>query len=342
MTHRFVILAAYLFIVIIVVIPLPSLSVNADVAPGWYQIKTNQAPPPRYDHMLVDTGEFKRLVLFGGRTADNETLGDTWIYELTTDSWRQVKSAISPMARLGAAVAYDAARKRIIMFGGFANPQIRNVNDTWIFNLETESWSKIETTGTAPVARYGVSGVIDSASDLFIVSHGFANTRYDDTLALDLQTNKWTDISPATRPLKRCLHEAIFDTSNKKMLLFGGCSSGFGPCPQGDLWSYNLAARAWTELKPQGPTPPPSSNPSFVFDPGGVAWLFGGRLENGYSDELWSFDPGSNAWTRHQVSSGPSARASHDAIWDAVNRRIIVFGGQSDMGVLNDLWAYKP
>jgi N-acetylneuraminic acid mutarotase len=333
-----------LIVFVAVLIGLAALAprANAAMSSGWQIVKTEDAPPPRYDHMLIAADGFNRLVLFGGRTADNETLGDTWIFDPATNLWREVTPAGSPMARLGSAIAYDALRKRIIMFGGFANRQIRNVNDTWAFDVEKETWSKIETMGTAPVPRYGLSGVIDPVADRFVISHGFADTRYDDTFALDLKTNTWIDVSPDTRPLKRCLHEAIYDTNNQKMILFGGCSSGFGPCPQGDLWSYDAAAKTWTELKPRGAAPSPRSNPALVFDPAGTLWLFGGRLEKGFNDELWSFDPRSNTWTQHSISGGPSARASHDAVWDAANKRLIVFGGQSDQGALNDLWVYTP
>lgn len=335
--------ASLLILVCVCWLTMPPSPVSAQTAvKGWQQIKLTEAPSPRYDHMLVDTGDFKRLALFGGRNADNETLVDTWIFDLTQNTWRQVKTSPAPMARLGAAVAYDAARKRIIMFGGFANRQIRNINDTWAFDVEQETWSAIQTQGTPPTPRYGASGVIDPVSDRFIVSHGFADTRYDDTLALDLNTNTWKDVSPAARPLKRCLHEAIYDTNNQWMILFGGCSSGFGPCPQGDLWSLDIAAKTWTELKPSGATPAARSNPSMVFDPAGMVWLFGGRLEKGFSDELWSLDPKSATWMQHKVSGGPSARASHRAVWDTANKRLILFGGQNDKATLNDMWVYTP
>ena len=85
------------------------------------------------------------------------------------------------------------------------------------------------------------------------ISHGFTfEGRFDDTWSLDPAAGVWTDLSPApeTRPLKRCLHEAVWDAARGRMLLYGGCSSGFGPCPQGDLWAFDPATRTWTELTP--------------------------------------------------------------------------------------------
>jgi hypothetical protein len=340
MLRRIVIVTTSALVLFGLFAPVVPFTKIAAAKTGWQRIPTNVAPPDRYDLMLVDTGAFRRLVLFGGRTAEHEPLADTWIFDLATDQWRQVKPMTSPMARLGAAAAFDVVLKCVIIFGGQA--QNGKLNDVWAFDIEKETWQQIATIGTPPVARYGVSGVIDPSSDLFIVSHGFADTRYDDTFALDLKTNTWTDISPAARPLKRCLHEAIYDINSKKMILFGGCSSGFGPCPQGDLWSYDVTARMWTELEPGNATPSPRSNPALVFDPAGRDWLFGGRIDGGYSAELWSLNPLTNTWTQHPVDGGPSPRASHDAVWDTVGQRLIVFGGQTEQGVMNDLWVFQP
>jgi hypothetical protein len=307
---------------------------------GWQQVKTADAPPARYDHVLISAGALNRLVLFGGRA--DKPLADTWIFDLDKNTWREVKASPAPEARFGMGADYDAARKRVLLFAG---QQSGFFNDVWAFDVEAEKWSEIETSGSAPPARYGTSAVIDPKSDVLIISHGFASGRFDDTFALDLKTNTWKDVSPATRPLKRCLHESVYDTVNGKMILFGGCSSGFGPCPQGDLWSFDPAGNTWSELKANGEMPSARSNPGLVFDPAGTLWLFGGKAADGNSDELWALDPKTGGWKQHnatEAGSAPSKRYSHDATWDSVGKQLIVFGGRGDTGPQNDLWIYKP
>jgi hypothetical protein len=70
------------------------------------------------------------------------------------------------------------------------------------------------------------------------------------------------------------------------MLLYGGCSSGFGPCPQGDLWRFDPDGRIWTELTPSsGPTP--RSNPAAVFDSRTErVMLLGGLSDDGYVNDI--------------------------------------------------------
>jgi hypothetical protein len=269
-------------------------------------------------------------------------LDDTWILDLDKNMWREVKASPTPDARFGMGADYDAARKRVLLFAG---QQSGFFNDVWAFDVETEKWSKIETSGSPPPARYGTSAVVDPKSDTLIISHGFAAGRFDDTFALDLKTNTWKDVSPTTRPLKRCLHESVFDAVNGKMILFGGCSSGFGPCPQGDLWSFDPAAKMWSELKDNGAMPSPRSNPGMVIDPAGTLWLFGGKAGDGNSNELWALDSKTGDWQQHNIKDAgksPSKRYSHDAAWDSSGERLIVFGGRGDSGPLNDLWSYTP
>jgi hypothetical protein len=306
---------------------------------GWQELKASIVPPARYDHALVFASDFNRLVLFGGRSAN--ALNDTWVYDLSTNAWHSITSTPAPDARFGLGAAYDAVRQRVLIFGGQSS---KFFNDVWAFDLKTEKWSKLNITGAEPQMRYGTSAVIDPTADRLIVSHGFTDQgRFDDTWSLDLKTNKWQDVSPKDRPLKRCLHDAAFDVKNRKMILFGGCSSGFGPCPQGDLWSFDPTAKTWTEIKPIGAAPDPRSNYSMVYNSvDGRMLMYGGKTSKGVNNELWSLDS-TGKWTSISFSGGPPARSNHDGAWDSINKRLMVFGGQDAKGnALNDLWAYTP
>jgi hypothetical protein len=301
--------------------------------PAWKQLTSSSAPPARYDHTLVLDSDQQRLILFGGRA--DKTLGDTWVYDLKTNAWREVKSS-GPPARFGHGAIYDPARKAMIIFGGQANGLF---NDTWAFDTVNETWSEIKTADPKPDVRYGLGAAFDSTRERLIVSHGFAKDgRHDDTWALDLRTNTWTNITPSgDKPLKRCLLETAYDPSRDALILFGGCSSGFGPCPQGDLWTLDLKSDTWTQIKPNGDAPTARQNPALVFDSKeNRAILFGGD-GGGKLNDLWALDPIHKVWTKLALE-GPSARKSHDAIYDAANNRVYLFGGATVNGASNELW----
>src|SRR3990172_8147023 len=213
-------------------------------APGWKRLDTANPPPARFDYTLALDAASNKLVLFGGRDG-SKTLGDTWVFDLASNTWRGVKASPSPEARFGHSAAYDPKSKRVLIFAGQAGGFF---NDVWAFDTAKETWQKLETKGTAPAQRYGSSAVVDTRTNQLIITHGFASGRFDDTFALDLATNTWSAIAPKDAvPLKRCLHEAVYDAKADRMILFGGCSSGFGPCPQGDLWSLDVNGKGWDE-----------------------------------------------------------------------------------------------
>ncbi len=312
---------------------------SAAAKPVWKQISAAAATAPaaRYDHSLAFDTDHSRLILFGGRAA-GKTFGDTWIFDLKTNAWREVKAS-GPPARFGHGAIYDPAQKSMFVFGGQASSFF---NDTWAFETEKETWSEVKTSAARPTTRYGIGAVFDSTRERLIVSHGFTSEgRFDDTWALDLKTEEWTNLTPSgDKPLKRCLLDAVYDPVREVMYLFGGCASGFGPCPLGDLWMFDLKTNKWTEIKPSGALPGARDNPALVFDPKGHrAILFGGRAGDPTND-LWSFDPNAKMWTK-LAATGPSARRSHDMIYDPTNDRFYMFGGTGESGASNELWVLE-
>jgi N-acetylneuraminic acid mutarotase len=287
---------------------------------------------------LVADSETGSLILFGGRDADGAPFGDTWVYAVADQTWTPVEGA-APAPRFGQAVTVDAANRALYLFGGQAGEDF--FNDVWRFDLDTLAWSEIAASDARPTPRYGTSAVLDGDGNI-LVSHGFTfEGRFDDTWSLDPATGIWTDLSPAaeTRPLKRCLHEAVWDAEGNRMLLYGGCSSGFGPCPQGDLWAFDPATRTWTELTPAA-SPAARSNPALIRDDasGGI-WLIDGLTEAGYTADLWQLDVAANAPVWSELAQGggaPAPRASHDAV--VLDGAVYLFGGFGDAGPLADLW----
>jgi hypothetical protein len=312
--------------------------------PGIWELLSDgsDGPGPRWDHTLAADDEGSQLLVFGGRDPGGIPLGDTWLYDLEGGEWHAVEGD-GPAPRFGQAVAVDQEARILYLQGGQSDAVF--FNDTWAFDLADETWTLIHAgDGAAPANRYGHSAVLDGDGHL-IVSHGFTfEGRYNDTWSLDLDELVWTDISPADdglRPINRCLHEAVWDGERGRMLLFGGCASGFGPCPLGDLWAFDPEARSWADLTPAaGPTP--RSNPALVLAAGAdAAWLVGGLTEAGYAADVWRLvlDDDGATWEEIPSGDGPSPRASHDATIS--DGHVYLFGGTGDEGTFADLWTAK-
>lgn len=307
---------------------------------SWRLLEPPTSPPARWDHTLAADETTKRLILFGGRDAGGAPFGDTWLYDLVDHEWRQIEAS-GPDPRFGQAVALDRAKSNLLLFGGQSGDIF--YNDTWALDIAEETWSKLDAgDAIAPTPRYGLPGVIDG-DGRFVVSHGFTfEGRFDDTWSFDLSSTTWTEISPPAgedRPLKRCLHEMAWDEAGKRLILFGGCSSGFGPCPQGDLWVFDPSGGDWTQLQPStGPSA--RSNPALAYDKRDRRLiLIGGLSDSGYTNDIWSGVLGTEefTWTLlNPGAGGPSPRASHDLVFARAD--MYLFGGTGDAGPTNELW----
>lgn len=92
----------------------------------WEQIE-DIGPAPRYWHSLAWSDG--SVLLFGGAIAGGpdlgKRLGDTWAWDGV--HWRQ-RQDIGPAPRAGHAMAGDSARKRVVLFGGYADDYR---GDTW-------------------------------------------------------------------------------------------------------------------------------------------------------------------------------------------------------------------
>jgi hypothetical protein len=314
----------------------------ATAAPrGWERVTAASPPSARFDHTITLDPAGQKLVLFGGRDGAN-TLGDTWVFDLGSRAWHEAKPSPAPTPRFGHDATYDPTTRRVLLFAGQGKEGF--FNDVWSFDTVSETWRKLETNGPTPVKRYGTAAAVDTRRNQLLITHGFAEGRFDDTWALNLATNTWTQLAiSGGKPLKRCLHEAVYDGGTDRLILFGGCSSGVGPCPQGDLWTLDPAARAWTEIQPAGKKPAARQNPSLVSDEAGRVYLFGGETADGPSADVWVLDVAAKQWTQLVTpAAAPTPRASHDAVWNRNTQQMILFGGLGDNGALNDLWTYTP
>lgn len=298
----------------------------------WDRLDTAGAvPPARRDHSMVTDGT--SIFLFGGRGRTGE-LNDLWIYDLAAGVWTEIQSPSPPSPRFGHNAVYSELDSRIVIFGGQAGSQF--FGDTWAFTPGVDSWEELQIPGDAPSARYGAAAAYDPSGRL-IVSHGFTSSgRFDDTWALALSTNNWTEIARRDeRPLERCLVRGVWDSGANRLLIFGGQST---QAPfLGDLWAFNGAF--WSEID-VGDGPAPRNLYSMAYDTRSARLiLFGGATSDGSANDLWFLDTTEDEWSQQSPDGeAPPARSGHDAVWLAESRSLFVFGGRGASGDLDDLW----
>jgi hypothetical protein len=218
-----------------------------------------------------------------------------------------LKSTTGPSPRSGHAMAYDSARGRVVLFGGFSSG-VRQ-GDTW--EWDGGAWAQRATTGPTPRVL-GPAMAYDSARQRVVLFGGFDGQYRDDTWEWDGST--WTQRA-VTGPSARNAHALAYDTGRGRVVLFGG---GGGAA---DTWEWD--GNAWTQRLIAGPTG--RGGHGMVYDGVRAATVvFGGRFGSDYRSDTWTWD--GTAWAQ-VATTGPSARYQHAMAYDGARGETILFGG---------------
>lgn len=141
-------------------------------------------------------------------------------------------------------------------------------------------------------------------------------------------------------PLGRWGHALVVDPVFRRLLVIGGRDDK--GTVKGDLWSFDLAGLAWTELDLSGPKARSGSATAPSHDGSGF-YYFGGESDDSIFSDLWWFDFASASWRELTPRGGetPAKRAGVAAAIDALGRFVISHGHDGDT-LYDDTWAYDP
>ena len=143
------------------------------------------------------------------------------------------------------------------------------------------------------------------------------------------------------QPVKRSRLPAIYDAARQRTIVFGGYDTS--PASRNDTWAVNLTdSIRWDSLATAG-VPPPRFAHSAIYDPvGGRMVVFGGASGAPPSlNDLWELSlVESPTWTAiSPLGVPPPGLQYHSAIYDYLRRHMVVFGGRSGGGKVNDVWV---
>src|SRR5262245_6212170 len=179
---------------------------------SWSERATATRPAPRAGAAIAYDSQRDRYVLFGG-VANSGSInplirfGATW--ELDRANWILASvTSSSPSPRVGHAMAFDASRGRVVLFGGASN--VGRLGDTWEWNGST--WSQLAP-AVSPSARLDHAMTFDPVRRRTLL---FAGGRANDTWEWDGTT--WLQRTPATSPPARYGHVMTWDSSRARAI----------------------------------------------------------------------------------------------------------------------------
>lgn len=100
----------------------------------------------------------------------------------------------------------------------------------------------------------------------------------------------------------------------------------------------------WSRIATTGNVPHLKNHSAIYHTPSNCIYTFGGRNAAGdATDAMWKLDLTTNTWSEiTPVAVMPFARYTHNAHYDSVNNRMIIWSGQGAGSTLfNDVWAYN-
>jgi uncharacterized protein (DUF2141 family) len=280
---------------------------------------------------------------------------------LMPSSWVSVfpsgPSPSMPTPRSFSVSAYDAAQKRLLLFGGSYGQ-----NDTWSLSLGGgPSWTPLDAAAvplsTGPRLSDPV-GVYDDANQQLLVYGGTPRLpgngpiagSASDVYVRPLPSGSpgiWQKLSVAgTAPAGRTQAAGVYDRARQRLFVFGGV--GANEKTLGDLWTLSLPKNAagsieqptWAEVTPKGSAPSPRAAATMIYDEanrrilmfGGVSvTTTSGSTTAKASAQLFSLELDTEPPTWHSlcpIGAGPSPRSRTTVV--PTPSSLVFFGGSLD------------
>lgn len=314
----------------------------AFVGKRWLQLFPSHHPEARSVHAMAYDSKEDRIVLFGGRVEIEDQdavpplLADTW--EWTGSDWVSISTPTAPAARLYHSMVYDAARDRIVLYGGEVmkadGSATEPTYDTWEYDGTT--WTHVGTDGEAKVLRpvLGYDTARNKTVMLGLTSSG-ATAMY----IYNPTTQSWVEEKPAAVP--PCVNEGILvyraQTGN---LFFSG-----GICVSdntGTVDNFEWNGTTWVKLTANEPGRISGLATSYDIRRDDVI-IFGGTSLGASAPRAVTLLFELGTWRFSAVVQQPAPRSLGAFRTDTDSKSVYLLGGLSSDSsfFISDFWRYS-
>lgn len=313
-----------------------SLGGTATAQTQWINFPAATSPSARAGGDLVSTQN--GALLFGGQTSNSTSsyLDETWVFDRNLLTWNQPTLSVSPPRRASFDMAYDPARDRVVLFGGWNGGLY--LDDTW--EWDGTQWTQMTPT-TVPEERDWHGMAYDPNTQRVIMFGGHNLNRWPagpntvgDMWSWD--GTDWTQLNPANLPFMRFGHEMTLDTNRNRIVMWGGTSrqsSAVGAVQHFETWEWD--GNDWTQITT---TNQPSANAftGMAYDPRRERMVvYGGIVGGAGIGDVFEYD-GSD-WTQRTLVGTPVAVGHTDGCYEPAFGRVMNFGGATTGNRANTL-----
>jgi N-acetylneuraminic acid mutarotase len=327
-------------------VPLPT---TTPIPPTMQPIPSSLStayPMARQDHSMVYDSGSDRVILFGGRSNGQNNFIEfleTWTFNVQTNTWTEMKPAVSPGC-IFEPMVYDSQADRTIYYAGIKGsyPSYTAIGETWAYDDNANTWTNLQSINT-PSGLGAGKMVYDAESDKVILFGGITgenlNQTLNETWVFDYQANAWTQMEPAVSPPVMGWPAMAYDSESDLVLVWGGfpIMSAKPGVERTSIWAYDYNSNTWTEW-PNTDGPVEEYMGAMVYDPDlDLSFLYVGN-------QFWSYDYNNNQWRKlKDISVKPGRRTNHAMVYDSQSKYIILFGGIGNLSIPDhETWFYDP
>ncbi|MBK8979418.1 MAG: hypothetical protein IPM29_26260 [Planctomycetes bacterium] len=313
----------------VVLAAVPWLAGGVPCQSEWVPVQS--PPPPARDPLAWRDPRTARIAIWV-RGIDIDYAHS--MLEWNGGRWIPLDPPLVPPGRYAAGAAFDAARGRAVLFGGWDRNALL-VADTreW----DGQVWTQPSAT-PQPSPRAFHAMTFDAARGRVLMFGGRGSAGLlDETWLWD--GARWTRAAPGSSPGPRLGAALAWDDARQRAVLFGGLA---GSGALGDTWLWD--GSAWTRTSPAH-SPPPSAHAAMTFDSRRGRVLLTGGFGPGVpvGHDVWEWN--GNDWLPRSAASQPPPRYRHAFVYDAARDRAVLFGGTptpTDHEGLDDTWLWDP
>jgi len=204
----------------------------------------------------------------------------------SSNAWSQfTPTGGPPNIRYGVGYTFDPLARDLVTFAGFTN--LGRFDDVWRFNDPADTWTNVSP-ATAPGERCLHAACYDALRHRMIMYGGQDNAgALDDLWALDLDTDTWTELTPAVKPSGRFFASMVYDAANHRATVFGGQTT---LALVNQVWVFDLWTSKWTQLAPSGTPPSARAGAAGIYDAANDRMVVFGGTDGAVKNEVWAIE----------------------------------------------------
>jgi hypothetical protein len=261
---------------------------------NWTEIVCDVSPSPRARINLAYLND-KKVLLYGGKNYNGYYLSDTWIFDIDSLKWFEIKPKSlvwfeGEFGRDDYALAHLSKNKGLMYSGHSA---LSLPDDVWIFDLDSLSWfSRVPTSTNPGNLQHTQMTYLSEGKTLLFGGFSLEKHNINETWIFDesIKTEYyWKKLYPVEKPVPSSEH-ALSELNENYIILTGVFSKNFIYSMQ--TWVYDKNKNNWVILDTSN-NKIARTRPKMMKIKQNKTILFGGTINGVPNNDTWlfSFDP---------------------------------------------------